>query len=188
MVRNEKTRTAALVLTVIIIAIRIFGCDVAALDVAICEDASVPARLLYSFFHASLVHALVNCWCLLSIVFIYDVSLNYLIIAYIIAATYPVDTIGFFTLHSSLFTPTAPTVGLSAMCFALLGMVFFQVRRKLYFTAWLLSFIAVGYTLPTLCSLIGISVASPNNIIHIYSYMAGLFVGFLYSPAPWIRK
>lgn len=183
MVRNEKTKTAALILTAVVIVISLLCHNVAALNVAVSEDTSVSARLLYSFFHASVVHALVNSWCLLSIVFIYDVSLTYLIIAYVIAVTFPAGTL------CAVFSSAGyPTVGLSAICFALLGMVFFQIKRKLYFMAWLLSFFTVGCILPPLCSLIGISVTYPNSIIHIYSYVVGLFVGFLNSPAPWIRK
>lgn len=183
MVRNEKAKTAALVLTAGVFVISLLCHDMTALDVAVCEDASVPARLSYSFFHASAVHALINCWCLLSVVFIYDVSITYLFIAYAIAVCFPVNTL------SAIF-PIAgePTVGLSAVCFALFGMVFFQLKRKLYFTAWLLSLITIGCVLPPLCSLVGISVTYPNSIIHIYSYVVGLFVGFLNSPASWIRK
>ena len=32
-------------------------------------------RILYPFFHANLLHATLNAWCLLSIVFIYDIKI-----------------------------------------------------------------------------------------------------------------
>ena len=34
-----------------------------------------------------------------------------------------------------------------------------------------------------IAAIAAIPIASPNNIIHIYSYVAGLIVGFLNSPA-----
>lgn len=187
MVRREKAKTAALVLTAVIMSISII-CSLngyAVDNVGISKDTSVIARFAYSFFHASVVHALLNCWCLLSVVFIYNIPLSYIAIAYIIAVTYPVGTL--CALLGNGAAPV-PTVGLSAVCFALFGMVAFKVKRKLYFHTWVLSFIAVGFILPYLCSLCGLSVATPDNILHIYCYVAGLIVGFLDSPAPWKRK
>lgn len=178
MVRRKKTKTATLILTLICIVISIVcylldGYSIEAL--AIHKGCSVFARLAYSFVHASLPHALINCWCLLSIVFIYDVPFAYIILAYIIAVTYPAHLFDCFIISS-------PTVGLSAVCFALMGMVSFQTRRKLYFHSWVVSFIIIGYALPHLCSLCGLIVAAPNTVLHIYSYVAGLIVGFLNSP------
>lgn len=187
MVRRKETKTTALVLTVVITSLSIIcSLNGYAVDkVGIGKDTSVIARFAYSFFHASVVHALLNCWCLLSVVFIYNIPLSYIAIAYFIAVTYPAGTL--CELVGSGGAPV-PTVGLSAVCFALLGMAAFQVRRKLYFQVWVLSFIAMGFVLPSLCVLCGLDVASPDNILHIYCYVAGLFVGFLDSPVPWKRK
>lgn len=148
--------------------------------VALYPDCTLSACLTYSFFHASLIHALINCWCLLSIVFIYDVSISYLALAYTIAVTFPITTIS-ATVPSAF--PLGYTVGLSAVCFALMGMVSFQTSRKAYFHTWVLSFLVATTALPFIGSLCGITIATPNSILHLYSYVAGLLVGFLNSPA-----
>lgn len=184
MVRNEKEKAAALILTAVCIVISV---SVRVLDgfsvesVAIAPHCSIFQRFVYSFFHASMLHCVVNCWCLLSVVFAYRVSLWSLVLAYATAVLYPIDTV------SCAFTQTT-TVGLSAVCFSLLGQIAFQVQRKLYFHLCILTFISFGYIIPWGCSLCGISVAAPNYLLHIYSYVVGLLVGFLNSPAPWQQK
>lgn len=188
-------------------------------SVAIRPGCSIIARLAYSFFHASFIHALINSWCLLSIVFLFDIPFTYLIIAYLIAIAYPIDTIAAIltsllntaaapslsvlpaavpSLSSEVLPTTAlgdspavtfllpaitPTVGLSAICFALLGMVSFRVQRRRRFHLYIASYIIATSALPYLAAIAAIPIASPNNIIHIYSYVAGLIVGFLNSPA-----
>lgn len=184
MVRSEKAKTAALVLTavcIILSAVQYVAAVPQLSDVGICKDCTILARFAYSFFHASIIHTLVNCWCLLSIVFIYDVSLWYMAIAYAIAVTFPVTTLSATVPHASAWE--IPTVGLSAVCFALLGMIAFQVQRKVLYHSWVLSFIVIGFILPPLCSACGYSIATPNNILHLYCYVVGLMVGFLNSPA-----
>jgi membrane associated rhomboid family serine protease len=146
----------------------------------ICKGSSILARLAYSFFHASIPHALINCWCLLCIVFTYDIPLSSLILAYITAVTFPIDTLS--SVFSG-FPAEIPTVGLSAVCFSLLGQVAFQVRRKRLFHTWVLSFIALGFIIPPCLVRCGIAAAAPNNLLNIYCYVAGLLVGFLNSPA-----
>ena len=184
MVRTAKTKTTTLVLVSICLIVSVLTSVLNGFPIekfGICKGSPILARLAYSFFHASIPHALINCWCLLSIVFIYDISLSSLIIAYITAVTFPIDTIAATVPHASEWG--VPTVGLSAVCFSLLGQVAFQVRRKRLFHTWVLSFITIGFILPPLCSVCGYAIATPNNILHIYCYVAGLLVGFLNSPA-----
>lgn len=188
MVRRKKTKTTALVLTAICLVISVLtsvfdGFTIE--SVAISPGCPLSARLAYSFFHASILHAIINCWCLLAIVFIYDVPLCYLAIAYAIAATFPATTFA-ATVPSGF--PLGCTIGLSAVCFALMGMVSFQAKRKAYFHTWVLSLILVGYALPYLCSVCGYTIATPNSILHLYSYVAGLMVGFLNSPVSEYRR
>lgn len=184
MVRNEKEKAAALILTVaciILYLVQVSTGQPALSEVGISRDCTILARLTYSFFHASMLHCIVNCWCLLSVVFAYRLSLWSLLLAYATAVLYPIDTVSY------AFTQTT-TVGLSAVCFSLLGQIAFQVQRKLYFHLCILTFISFGYIIPWGCSLCGISVVAPNNLLHIYSYVVGLLVGFLNSPAPWQQK
>ena len=60
--------------------------------VGIYAGSNMPERLLYPFFHTNMFHALLNSWCLLSIIFIYDIGIGRLLSAYMIAVTVPVDT------------------------------------------------------------------------------------------------
>lgn len=61
--------------------------------VGIYAGSDIAGRVLYPFFHANILHASLNSWCLLSMVFIYDIGIWRLVLAYIIAVTIPVDTI-----------------------------------------------------------------------------------------------
>ena len=90
--------------------------------VGISSDCGFLQRLGYSFFHASFVHAALNAWCLISVLFLYEISWRRLAVAYFIAVAAPQ-----FVLSS------VPTVGLSAACFALFGLIAFQVKRKFYY-------------------------------------------------------
>lgn len=170
MVRREKEKAATLILSLacIIICLLTPVMGVSLIDMGICSGCSLTARFAYSFFHASVPHALINCWCLLSIAFIYRVSFGYLIAAYIIAVLYP-------------FGGDIPTVGLSAVCFALMGMVSLQSQRRLYFHAWVLSFIGVSALLAAFLREL-ISIAPPNNLLHLYCYVCGIIIGILNTP------
>ena len=121
---------------------------------------------MYPFFHASFLHAAVNVWCLLSIVFIHDVSLWRLLAAYVAAVLVP----GFLLSD-------VPTVGLSCVCYFLLGSLLFEVERKMWFLFCMAIYIAVGFLLP-----------SVNALVHLYGYLAGLMVGMLNAPLSCFRR
>lgn len=159
MVRQKEAKNAALLTAVVVILMSFtFVPDWSVVGVA--EGAPLAARFVYSFFHASTFHALVNVWCLLSIVFLYDVSIWRLLTAYIVAVIVP----GFLLSE-------VPTVGLSCVCYFLLGSLIFEVKRKLYFISSMALYIAVGFLFP-----------SVNAVIHVYGYLAGLLVGLLNAP------
>lgn len=181
MVRGKETKTTALVLTAICIIVYVAMPLPLLAHVGICEDCSIFARFAYPFFHASFIHMALNCWCLLSVVFVYDTKMSDLVNAYIIAVLFPVGTIAAITPDA--FSSGIPTVGLSGIDYALLGMVSFQAKRKLYYHAWVLSFVAICLIISRLGSFFGYGIATPNNPLHVYCYVAGLLVGFLNSPA-----
>lgn len=172
MVRQKEAKNAAL-LTAVVILLMSFtyvpdwsrGFMPPLLDVGVAVGSPLSARLLYSFFHASPVHAVVNAWCLLCIVFLYDVSIWRLLTAYIVAVGVP----GFLLSE-------VPTVGLSCVCYVLLGSLIFEVKRKLYFLSCMALYIAVGFLFP-----------SVNALIHLYGYLAGLVVGLLNAPLSCFR-
>ena len=134
-------------------------------SVGIYAHCPLSGRLLYPFFHASLLHASLNAWCLLSIVFIYDVSVWRMLFAYVAAVAVPVDTLG------SWLPLGSPTVGLSGVVYVLLGSISFEVERKWYFQSWLLACIAAGFFMP-----------NTNAWLHLYCYLCGLAAAFLNKP------
>lgn len=178
MVRGEKTKTAALVLVAVMLLLYVIQCvsGFSPADYDFGKDSSVLCRLVYPFLHASLLHVIGNCWCLLLIVFYYNIGMSRLLIAYVVAVTAPA------------FLFSSVTIGFSSVIFCLFGQTVFAVRRKMYLNCWILYFILLGFLLPAICSLFGWQVAAPNNFIHIYCYVVGLLVGFLNSPAPWQRR
>lgn len=128
--------------------------------VGLTAHCHILQRLSYSFFHASFIHAAVNAWCFISILFLYHVTWRRLLAAYIIAVAAPDFVIS-----------SVPTVGLSAVCFALLGLIAFQVKRQLYYNGCMVLYIGLGFLFPFV-----------NGWLHLYSYVAGLFVGLLTMP------
>lgn len=121
-------------------------------------------RFLYHFFHTSIIHLLVNSWCLLCLFFACNTSLRALIVAYIIATCTPI------------FWDT-PTLGLSAMLYALLGMQSWRARDKRTYH----SFISVSL-------LFGILLPSVNGWIHLYAYIAGILAGATDRLVKWQRR
>ena len=133
--------------------------------VGICSSCPPSARLLYPFFHAGFVHAVLNAWCLLSIIFIYEVSYWRMFFAYVVAVTMPVDTLGVFLPLDN------PTVGLSGVVYVLFGTISFEVARKRYFQFWMLFYIAVGFIFP-----------NTNAWLHLYCYLYGFLFALLNKP------
>lgn len=116
---------------------------------------SLLSRFSYPLFHVNLLHAFCNAWCLISLVFLYDLPWWKIALAYIIAVSIPV-----------WFLPAAPVVGMSGVCFALMGLCLPIVQRKLYFSAWVALFLALGIILP------GVAWT-----VHLYCYVIGVLVG-----------
>lgn len=161
--KAEKATTLAICLIVIILSITNFY------DwhtVGIYAGGEWVGRVLYPLFHAGIIHATLNAWCLICIVFVYNVRFPLLILAYITAVTYPIDTITKLLSLSSM-----PTVGLSGIVFFLFAAICFQVNRRLYYQTWIISYLAVGFLLP-----------QTNAWLHIYCYACGMIVALLNYP------
>lgn len=166
MVREKNAKIATLALSAVVFIIYLL--DVDASNVGLYAGAPWHHRLLYHFAHASFLHALMNIWCLLCVVFKFDVSLWTLLTAFAVATLFPIDT-----LHS-IFPNNCfsiPTIGLSGVCYALMGYIAFMVQRKVYYHSWLAFYIAIGFIIPNV-----------NGWIHLYCYIVGLAVGYLNKP------
>lgn len=110
-----------------------------------------PQNLTYHFFHANIIHWLINAWCFLSCVFLADVSFRKLCLAYLIACSAPALS-------------ATPTIGFSGVCFALLGVVMWQSANKRYYNM----IIGVSVLLTVvLCP------KAVNNFLHLYCYILG---------------
>lgn len=134
--------------------------------VGIFTGCGLGCRMLYPFYHANLLHATLNAWCLLSVIFIYDISLWRLAFAYIIAISFPVDALACLGVEV-----LDPTVGLSGVVFALFGSISFEVQRKAYYQLWMLAYLVAGFLFP-----------NTNALVHLYCYMAGGAVALLNKP------
>lgn len=168
MVQKKESKTAALLIAALVfLASFIYIPDWSVIGVF----PSCPPwqRLFYPFFHASPIHALINAWCLLSAVFLFNPPLWRLVVAYLIAVIIPDCCLTSLSL--------LPTVGLSVLCFALIGQVSLLCSRRIYFSASILAFIAVGFLFP-----------SVNAWAHLYGYLAGLFVGVLTIPLSCLKR
>lgn len=118
---------------------------------------SLLDRLSYPLFHVNLLHAFCNAWCLISLVFLYDLPWWKVALAFLIAVTLP---------HFAL--SATPVVGMSGACFALMGLTIPVVRRKVMLIGWIALFLAIGFLFPNVAAW-----------VHVYCFLVGLAVGWL---------
>lgn len=117
-------------------------------------------RLAYPFFHAGMFHALLNAWCFLSIAFLLPTSIGKLLTAYIIAVSVP-----------DVLLPAMPLMGLSGVCYALLGLFSFSVRDKMKWQWQIWATILIGLLFPNIA--VG---------VHAYCFAVGTLVAFVNYP------
>lgn len=129
-------------------------------SVGVTPHASLWKRLLYPFFHAGILHAVCNLWCIIAMERYYCLSPWLYLTAYVIAVTVP-----------DVVLTAQPTVGLSGVCFALMGLLTWIVARRLYWTAWVVAFMAVGFIMPAV-----------NAWLHVYCYTVGVIIGIFNAP------
>lgn len=164
---NKKVEKAASIIIALVVFCLSFVRVHDWTTIGIYADCGLVSRLLYPFFHANILHAALNAWCLLSIVFIYDISFWRLIYSYIIAVTAPVTTLSLWLND----TFAVPTVGLSGMVFFLFATITFEVVRKLYYQSYMLFYLAVGFIFP-----------NTSAWLHLYCYLVGLLFALLVKP------
>ncbi len=135
-------------------------------SVGIFPNCDLVNRLVYSFFHANILHATLNVWCLLSLVFIYDITIWRILLAYAVAITVPIGT-----MSNAIDCAMLPTVGISGVVYFLFGSISFEVLRKWYFQMWMLVYIGIGF-LST----------NTNAWLHLYCYIVGVTISLLNKP------
>ena len=119
----------------------------------------IRGHLLFQFYHASVVHAALNCYCFILTVYRFKLSVFRIATALGTAAIFPV---------SILPAPDLPTVGLSGAVYFLFGSLSFAVARKLYWQGWMAVYLAVGLLMP-----------QTNGFLHLWCYLAGTAFAFL---------
>lgn len=165
MVREKSEKTAAIILVTIMLTVSAFytpDWNVMGLR----HDSTLTARCIYSFLHVSILHAAINSWCLLGLAFGYHIKTWQFVTAYIIAVSAPSFTAMDF-----------PTVGLSVICFAIFGIITPTVCNPLRFVAYITPMLIGGFFLPQV-----------NAKIHLYGFIAGVFVGLLNMPIKCKKK
>lgn len=157
--KKKTTKVAALLISIMVLCLTFQNIsDWSAVGIHI--GCGFKQRLLYSFCHVNLIHAMLNAWCMLSIVFIYDIKIFRFLYAYIIAAAVP-----------SFCLSEIPTVGLSGVVFVLFGSISFEVGKKAYYQLWMLAYLIAGFFFP-----------NTNAWIHIYCYLAGCVLALFNKP------
>ena len=132
---------------------------------AIHVGSTIIERASYPFFHASWIHLATNLWALLSLVFLYGAKLKHIAIGYVIAILFPIDAIHTLSGDSSLLLPT---VGLSSIIFAMIGLVEPAPTRRVIFYSWVLVYLVLGFILP-----------STNGWVHLYCFLTAFILRLL---------
>lgn len=167
MVREASAKTASLALAAGVVLLYIAG--VSPDEYGLCVGSPFLCRLTYHVFHASFLHAALNAWVFLSVVFLFDISLVQILTAFVVASSFPADTI--YHLMPCADTLLLPTIGLSGVCYALMGRISFMVARKWYYQGWMAFYIGVGFLFPNV-----------NGWIHLYCYLVGVLLGYINKP------
>lgn len=155
---SKTTKTITLILSIGIMITSFLPIDF--YIVGISKNCSLEQRLVYHFFHVGFFHALTNSIALLSISFSRKLYCWQLIAAYAIAITIP-----------QLCLYDKPTVGLSAIIYALFGIISLSSRRKVIYNIFVVVCISIGFLFPY-----------SNALIHLYCYIGGFVVSVLTTP------
>lgn len=158
MVQKKNTTLAAIIIAVVILVLSAFPLPVA--QFGLCADAGIEARVSYHFFHASIIHAALNAWSIVAIAVKYSPPLKFLLIAFIIA-----------TLIPEALLQSTPIVGLSGVCFAMLGSCLVWSHAVFNSYLYVALFLAVGFLFPQVAA-----------ILHAYAFVSGAAVALLFVP------
>lgn len=142
-----KSKTIALALAPLCLVLMLIHPDTD--TVSLCR-ANPHGCWMYHFFHANLLHLAINCWTVIGLAFMFQVSIEMLVYSYIVASLYP-------------FAGHTPIVGLSGIAFCLMGCVIFQVGNK----SWYLAMITISLTL-------GIVMPGIAGMLHTWCFLFGI--------------
>lgn len=155
MAKKKDAKTLSLIIALAVIILLCIPCNYE--SVGIYHGAHPWARFTYHFFHAGVIHAALNLWCFLSVVFFYHISKARMLCAYLAASSIPV-----FLLADT------PTVGISGMVFFLFATISFEVQRKLYYQSWMMAYLILGFLMP-----------GTSAWVHFYCYTCGFTIALI---------
>lgn len=167
MVSTPHAKNLAIILAIAVLTLSVLLPPSAA---NLVPGAPIADRLLAPMLHASVLCALLNCWCLTGAVFLYELPLGALLGGYLCAVCIP----------DICLYPELPTVGLSTVCFFLFGYAAPRARRVVAYNLIMLLYILLGY-LPAIFGAPLVNVPA-----HIYGYITGVLAALLFSP--WLKE
>lgn len=130
-------------------------CYVCGAEATLREGGAWWERFAYEMCHANVWHLAANVFFLVMLMYsgLKNMWLSYLL-AYLIAASAPALGV--------------PTMGMSGVCYALMGMCSWQVRNKWRYHAWSAALIGMCLLWPGVV----------NNVLHVWSYVLGVGAGW----------
>lgn len=154
----SQTIARASALSLVAIALALFLSPITPAEAGLAPSSPWFTHLTYSLIHVSAIHLALNAYALLYVVFLFHISPARLAGALLIASAYPKE-----------ITPIdCPTVGLSAIIFALLASLSWDIHNGLYFQAVNISNLIIGFFVPGM-----------DPYVHIFAYILGLGLGAL---------
>lgn len=153
-------KTLSLILSVVMLVIFAVVPHSDVMNYALYSNCELVNRLVFSFLHGSWAHILVNLYCFLTLVFMCNANVQKFLLALVCAITIP-----------SFLLSATPIVGLSAINYALTGIVVMNSQKAWWFI--LLNLLIIGATMV----MPGIAF-----MVHLVCFIEGVVIGFLITP------
>ena len=166
--QEKKAKATALILSLLFITLSLIRIEYHA--IGLYPHCPLWHHAVYHFFHANVLHALVNSLCLVSIVFLTNTKIWQLLCAYSIASAFPV----------SLFAPLLadkPVVGASGVCYVLFGMLAVPLKGKGVYLLWIAMLLLISF----------IYRESSGFYLHLFGFAGGVMVAAVSSPIIPVR-
>ena len=155
---RDHAKAASLGVGCLVMAVAILSpCDTPDMGIGLYTGAPLYARLLHPLVHTGLVHAILNVYVWLQIVFFCPIRLRHLMTAWLIACSCPsaIATLG--------AAATDHVVGLSGVIYALLGAQMTHAKDPFSYNLWIAAYLLTGW-------LIG----GTAVVFHLYCYLMGI--------------
>ena len=151
--KHRYAKWAALIYSALLVMVYIIiGNDT---GLALGNDGRWWQHLTFHHIHASVFHLLCNLWAFLWIVFYLNPSAARLVLAFVLASTFPSELVG-----------DLPIMGLSGIIYCLLGLSIQPTLRGIIRYNGIILLVILG----------GLLVPSVSVSIHLYCYLMGLVV------------